>query len=139
MSTCNSVLRKKAFEAHETRDLFYRAATDLVALALQHATSLSVAEALAVLLQTWNKNYYRFHTFDKKHFESIEKLLQDHENILAKYRNSNYRQSRLHGAADCIQSVPAFENVLGPVGASKALHLLAPRLFPLWDSHIAKA
>jgi hypothetical protein len=27
-------------EAHETRDLFYRAATDLVALALQHAIIL---------------------------------------------------------------------------------------------------
>ena len=33
----------------------------------------------------------------------------------------------------------AFENLLGPVGAAKALHLLAPRLFPLWDRHIAKA
>jgi hypothetical protein len=32
-----------------------------------------------------------------------------------------------------------FEWLLGPVGAAKALHLLAPRLFPLWDNAIAKA
>jgi hypothetical protein len=29
--------------------------------------------------------------------------------------------------------------VLGPVGAAKALHLLAPRFFPLWDRAIARA
>ncbi len=28
--------------------------------------------------------------------------------------------------------------VLGPVGAAKALHLLAPKFFPLWDREIAK-
>jgi hypothetical protein len=32
-----------------------------------------------------------------------------------------------------------FEIVLGPVGAAKSLHLLAPRFFPLWDRAIAKA
>jgi hypothetical protein len=31
-----------------------------------------------------------------------------------------------------------FEAVLGPTGASKALHMLAPRLFPLWDATIAQ-
>jgi len=31
-----------------------------------------------------------------------------------------------------------FEKVLGPVGAAKALHLLAPQFFPLWDRAIAK-
>jgi hypothetical protein len=36
---------RKAFEAHEPRYLFYRAATDLVDLALRRATSLTVAEA----------------------------------------------------------------------------------------------
>ena len=33
----------------------------------------------------------------------------------------------------------AFERTLGAVGAAKALHLLAPHFFPLWDSGIATA
>ena len=37
------------FEAYEPRDLFYRAATELVALALEGKTKLSVGESLAVL------------------------------------------------------------------------------------------
>ena len=37
------------------------------------------------------------------------------------------------------QLFDSFERVLGPVGAAKSLHLLAPRFFPLWDRKIAKA
>ena len=33
----------------------------------------------------------------------------------------------------------AFENEVGAVGAAKALHLLAPQFFPLWDRKIARA
>jgi hypothetical protein len=32
-----------------------------------------------------------------------------------------------------------FEVVLGPVGAAKTLHLIAPNFFPLWDRKIATA
>jgi hypothetical protein len=31
-------------------------------------TKLSVPEALAVLLQTWNRAFYRFTPFDTQHF-----------------------------------------------------------------------
>lgn len=55
---------RELFEEYEPRDLFYRAATELIDLALDRKTSLTVAEALAVLLQTWNAQYYRFgHSF----------------------------------------------------------------------------
>lgn len=50
---------REAFQSNEPRDLFYRAATELVDLAIRGKTSLSVAEALAVLLQTWNQAYYQ--------------------------------------------------------------------------------
>ncbi len=42
---------RNAFEANEPRGLFYRAATELVSFALEGKTSLSVAEALAVLFR----------------------------------------------------------------------------------------
>jgi len=44
----------KDFEILEPRDLFYRAATELVDLAISGKTKLSLAEAIAVLLQAWN-------------------------------------------------------------------------------------
>jgi hypothetical protein len=82
----------EAFQEIEPRGLFYKAARELVDLAFQRRTSLTVAEALAVLLQTWNKNYYRFHKdFDARHFDEIEELLGRYEVPLAAYRKQKQR------------------------------------------------
>lgn len=71
---------RNAFEANEPRDLFYRAATELVSFALEGKTSLSVAEALVVLLQTWNKMFYQYKRFDHKHFTDIDRLQNQQSN-----------------------------------------------------------
>jgi len=129
----------EVFEANESRDIFYRAATELVNLALLGKTSLTVAEALAVLLQTWNKAYYQYRKFDNDHFASIERLLELHHTALKRYRNRSITDLVSKEQDTITQVFQAFERVLGPVGAAKALHLLAPRLFPLWDRAIAQA
>jgi hypothetical protein len=130
---------RQAFEAHEPRDLFYRAATELVALALDGRTSLSVAEALAVLLQTWNKMFYRYRRFDSQHFADIERLIRDHRSMLITFRQRSIQSINQEDESEVVRVFKAFEEVLGPVGAAKCLHLLAPRFFPLWDRAIAKA
>jgi len=126
------------FEEHEPRDLFYKAAAELIRLSLAGATTLSVAEALAVLLKTWNGQRYRFHgAFDREHFAQLEKLLADTSGRTGVYREREL-PSVTEGEHDEIMELfKAFEAVLGPVGAAKALHLLAPRFFPLWDWAIA--
>jgi hypothetical protein len=130
---------RKAFEANEPRNLFYRAATELVDLALQGATALTVAEALAVLLQTWNKAYYQYRKFDNVHFNDIENLLAENKLVLASYRPKTIDQLDEADRTAIENLFQSFERVLGPVGAAKALHLLAPNFFPLWDRAIAKA
>jgi hypothetical protein len=130
---------RQAFEAHEPRDLFYRAATELVALALDGRTSLSVAEALAVLLQTWNKMFYRYRRFDSQHFADIERLIRDHRSMLITFRQRSIQSIKQEDESEVVRVFKAFEEVLGPVGAAKCLHLLAPRFFPLWDRAIADA
>lgn len=130
---------RQAFEAHEPRDLFYRAATELVALALNGRTSLSVAEALAVLLQTWNKMFYRYRRFDSQHFADIERLIRDHRSMLITFRQRSIQSINQEDESEVVRVFKAFEEVLGPVGAAKCLHLLAPRFFPLWDRAIADA
>ena len=49
---------REAFETNEPRDLFYRAAPELVDLAMQDMTSLSVTEALDVFLRTMEVKGY---------------------------------------------------------------------------------
>ncbi len=129
---------RDAFTKNEPRDLFYRAATELVGRALDRSSSLTVAEALAVLLQTWNRAYYRYRRFDADHFSDLEALLAQHRRYLARLRKETIEGVTLGEKPRVVELFESFEAVLGPVGAAKALHLLAPRLFPLWDRKIAE-
>ena len=127
------------FETREPRDLFYKAATELVDLAIQGKTKLSLAEAIAVLLQTWNVSYYRFRPFDKEHFSKIEELLETHQHLTNEIRQRTIEDFCDKDASMVKAIFGDFENILGKTGAAKCLHLLAPRFFPLWDTKIALA
>jgi len=129
----------KEFEKNEPRDLFYRVAIELIELSLQKKTKLNVTEALGVLLQTWNKAFYRFRPFDEQHFSEIESVVNANVQILLKFR-----QRSIDAYCDKDEQLVRklfgyFEAVLGPVGAAKSMHLFAPMFFPLWDRAIAKA
>lgn len=130
---------REDFEDIEPRSIFYRAATDLVDLAINNKTDLNLAEAIAVLLQTWNVSYYRFRPFDGEHLSEIESLLKNYPQIINSFR---YRTIEDFSAKD-YEAVKLifrdFERVLGKTGAAKCLHLLAPHFFPLWDTNIAIA
>lgn len=129
----------EAFDENEPRDLFYRAAIELVDLALHGKTSLSVTEALAVLLQTWNMAFYRFHPFTKQHVCDIEQVFSADHVELGSFRQRSI-DTFCEGDVTSVKGIfDHFEGVLGPVGAAKSLHLLAPAFFPLWDRAIAKA
>src|SRR5437773_12240456 len=80
---------RRAFKAREPRDLFYRAATELVTLALRGSTSLSLAEALAVRLQTWNKAYYQDRPFNLRHLDRSERLLAKHASARPRYSRAS--------------------------------------------------
>jgi hypothetical protein len=84
------------FEQMEPRDVFYRAATELVGLAIAGQGELSLAEALALLLKTWNVNFYRFKrvAFGEQHFRDIDGLLAQHADASAQYRRRRIEDFR---------------------------------------------
>jgi hypothetical protein len=125
------------FERLEPRALFYKAATELVDSAWKGHSSLSLAEATAVLLKTWNESFYRFRPFTEEHYLKLEALLESYHESLARYRQRDIEGLMDEDESPAKELFAAFENVLFPVGAAKCLHLLAPRFFPLWDRAIA--
>ena len=129
---------RRTFEANEPRDLFYRAAMDLVSRASKRHSALTLAESLAVLLQTWNVQYYRFRGgFTRTRYHQLERLLLKHRRALARMRDRSIATFGIRDEPAILQAFRDFEKALGPVGTSKCLHLLAPRFFPLWDQSIA--
>lgn len=127
------------FLQNEPRDLFYRTAIYLIELSLNQNGNLTLAEAISVLLQTWNKSYYRFRKFDTNHFNQIEQLVQDNCAHVLNFRNRIISTLSQNDDVTISNIFNSFENILGPVGSAKALHLLAPSFFPIWDRPIAIA
>ena len=81
---CDDLVRAhEAFRAHESRDLFYRAATALVTLAKEGAIDLTAGDAIAALLRTWNSAYYRYHPNGTAEYAVIEELIVRHGDWLA--------------------------------------------------------
>ncbi|HEX8145288.1 MAG TPA: hypothetical protein VF553_22160 [Pyrinomonadaceae bacterium] len=148
MSTPISVDFKKgylAFQKREKRDSMYRTATFLV----DHfwGKSAEIADSLGVLLLTWNHAFYRYGIFD---FDKLEDCISKNLPLLDKYRNSSISN---YTSADDKAIEHLFQHFLNalrindgkkkgqksPVAVAKALHLLAPDFFPLWDYKIAQA
>jgi hypothetical protein len=130
------------FLEREARDLFYRLALDLLDRARHGDGNFSVAEAVAVVLQTWNRRFYiKVHggRFPPEHFADIETLLARYADELEHYRQRSL-DSLEDGEQAAIEALfNDFDLVIGPVGAAKALHVLAPEFFPIWDTTIAQA
>ena len=132
-------LARETFLENEPRDLFYRVATELIQLSIEGKTQITLPEALAVLLQTWNKSYYRFKPFDNQHYTNICNLLERLSTSVFRFRERSILSLAKDDLSSIIEIFDEFEQVLGRVGAAKSLHLLAPHFFPLWDVAIAKA
>ena len=132
---------RELFEQYEPRDLFYRVARDLLERTLAGQSDFTLTEAVAVVLLTWNRRFYiRKDTpdFDAQHVKDIDDLLAGYGDALAGYRARSI-ESLCENERAAIESMfDAFDRVLGPVGAAKALHVLAPRFFALWDRPIAE-
>jgi len=133
------------FEKHEKRDAMYRVATFLV----RHfwGNPSDMADGLGVLLLTWNQAFYRYGNFD---FDKLEECIKNNLEKLKKFRNRNITELSKFDESDIKLIFTEFMESLriasgnmkgrkSPVAVAKALHLLAPNFFPLWDDQIAKA
>lgn len=125
------------FEKVEPRACIYRAAIEFVDSAWNRRTELTITDALAVFLQSWNQSFYRYRPFTEKHYSRLESLLKSTRSSIAGYRNREIQSLTARDHNPVKRIFAEYERVLYPVGAAKALHMLAPAFFPLWDRKIA--
>ena len=133
------------YERREKRDAMYKIATFHVQRFWGNPSEM--ANGLGVLLLNWNQAFYRFGSFD---FDKLENCIAKNIHKLNSFRKRNI--STL-SSADEYEIKDLFTKFLkalqidsgkkrgtkSPVAVAKALHLLAPNFFPLWDHEIASA
>jgi len=135
----------KEFEKYGKRDAMYKVATFLISH--YWAKPSEMADALGVLLLTWNQAFYRYGSFD---FDELEKCIKDNLSLLEDFRKrtifsfSTQDEGKIKSLFNSfLKALKIAEGKakgrLSPVAVAKALHLLAPNYFPLWDYKIAWA
>ncbi len=133
------------FEKHEKRDAMYKVATFFISHFWGKPSD--VADGLGVLLLTWNQAFYRYGIFD---FDKLEKSITNNLQKIENFRNRDIFSLSSSDEDDIEQLFNDFleslqiasgkkQGTKSPVAVAKALHLLAPRFFPLWDDKIARA
>lgn len=134
----------QAFQKRDKRNAMYKTAIFLVSHFWGKPSEM--ADSLGVLLLTWNQAFYRYGLFD---FDKLEACLSRNMEILDSYRDKSILD---YSPADDKSISKLFREFLvalqicerkkkgtrSSVATSKALHLLAPSFFPLWDDRIAR-
>lgn len=136
----------REYEGREKRDAMYKVATFLIG----HfwGTPSNMADALGVLLLTWNQAFYRYGVFD---FDELEKCIKRNLPSLEAFRGREIFSLSSGDAVVVkhvfieflealeIETARAGKSRRSPVAVAKSLHVLAPSFFPLWDDRIARA
>lgn len=140
----------QAFKRNEKRDPIYKIASFLVDYARNKPSGakdeINVTDGIAVLLHVWNQAFYRFSLYDPEKFRDC---LKRNWHRIEDFRARNISTLEDSDEADINNLFNDFLVALqidtgkrkgrkSPVAVAKALHLLAPRFFPLWDGEIAK-
>lgn len=124
--------------ANEPRDLFYKVATELISLiSYGCVTEITVPEAVATLLLTWNRRFFLKRKFREEDLSKFENIYNSHKIHLDEFRQKSIESYWTDDFFLVKEIFDKFESILGAVGAAKSLHLLCPKFFPLWDNPIA--
>ena len=137
----------KVFEAKESRSRVYKISSVLIKELWQTWNPVDLASSLEILLLSWNKAFYRYNTLD---LQSLANVLADNQMALKAYRlrsimdlkNCEEEKNKLFELFKSFSLALSIKkkdtNIRSTVSVVKALHLLAPDFFPLWDKAIAE-
>ncbi|QRF75328.1 hypothetical protein Thermo_00824 [Thermoplasmatales archaeon] len=133
----------------EPRDAMYKVSTSLIED--YWGSDEEMSNALGVLLLTWNSAFYRYGKLD---LDSIQNTLSKNMKVLNRFRSRDITTYQEHEKGEIEQLYGQFlvslentgkigrknegKKTQSPVSVAKALHLLCPNFFPLWDDRIAR-
>jgi len=131
--------KRKVYAVAEPRDLAYKVARSLIDQSRGSGSKFTAGDGVAILLMSWNAGFYRFRP------GPVRTLAADLDRPIAEHRrqfdNLETRSIATFDATEDPRMVEMlyreFLAVLWPVGTAKALHVLAPAFFPIWDTAIA--
>jgi hypothetical protein len=135
---CAEQLRSTHEKYVQTVPNGYANAIRRVGAALASRNTDELASAVADWLQDLNRQYFRFRPDEVKTLMGrLLPIMQKDMESLVVFRARSIRSLSPSDKGEVLRLFCELRVQCGPVGAGKALHILAPNFFPLWDDKIA--
>lgn len=131
------------FQTKEPRWGDYGRAVEDVENGLRQGNVSDAAAAIADFLSSWNWEYYRHIPASLRAAKlgdlqtELQQLITEDLPAIEGFRARSLASLTLADRPAVLALFNAFERILRPVGTAKALAVLAPAFFPLWDNAIA--
>ncbi|WP_321428392.1 hypothetical protein [uncultured Methanolobus sp.] len=129
------------FETYETRDVMYK--VSMLHMKSHWEEPEGMTDAIGVLLLSWNQQFYRIHR--GLNLKKVEDCIIDNMSYLNEFKKRKIISLSDEDEDNIKRIFNEFNNALqgldgtkSPVSTAKALHLLVPDFFPLWDASIAR-
>jgi hypothetical protein len=133
-------LRKAHEEYKRTVPNKYAITVQRVAAALSSRNSDELATTVGEWLRDLNRQYYRFRPEEAATLaERLKPILRKELSTLLTFHARSIVLLAKADKTEVLRLFDLFRGECGPVGAGKALHVVAPNFFPLWDNAIAES
>jgi len=136
-------LGHKLFLEIEPRDSMYRISSFLIERLKSNpfGQNIWITDALLVLLLTWHNAFYRYGTPQNFHNE-MKNFIETNRDLL--FGNEEISEQTVKEWFKELLDILAITTKRGQrrrsgIAVVKTLHLLNPKIFPLWDEYIAEA
>ena len=132
----------RLYHRNESRAHVYPRARCRVEEAIAAKDVQALTDAVWPLLRVWNKTVYRFRPeLLASHPLELHDLLLwfwHYRGWIDEFRHTTIEAMPKAEKVRVVEMFNEFDAGLGPVGAAKVLHILAPDTFPLWDRSICR-
>jgi len=120
--------------------LYFPCIKDMAAKKIKDIDESFVKGPIRTFLISWGLMVRVINSKDRKTWRSdLAKSLKKHECNLEKFRKLDLKSVDISAIEDDIKELySVVRKIVGPTSASKALHLICPKFFPLWDENIRK-
>ena len=136
----------KEFDKYSEYDSFYKVSTEHISKNWNNRREMTIGTG--VILLTWNFPYYR-KLYGSLKFEKLEHCINKNFVGLNSFRGRDISilsendeqliRSLFNDFLEASMSQSRKDKGKSPVSVAKALHVLVPTFFPMWDSNIAPA
>jgi len=128
----------RVFEEREPQATEYWIARERTQNGIRDGDSSEIADAIAAFLKSWNKVYYRWRPAKARTLVAdLQQLITEQLDALGAFFGRSLTELADSDRPPVLRLFSSFEAKLDAVGTAKALNLLVPSFFPLWDNAIA--